>query len=250
MFGLLAGCAGTEKIQTEKPLSEIYAQAYSEFEDENFEMAADKFMQAETQFPNTSWAADSLIMAAYSQYMDGDFASSLMTINRFMRFHPGHSEVAYVMYLKGMCYYRQVSDVRREPGMSEYALNQFQQLVQRFPKSEYAENAQNKINILKNYIAGKLMYSAHRDMKRENWPVAINRFQTVVKEGSDTVMAAEAMYRLTEAYTVLGLQKQVDGYAKMLRMNFPDSEWTEKLHKRSNVEKFFGLNKPEKLEME
>ena len=148
---ILTGCAGKggTEIEPDKTLAEIYQSAYVELEDKSYETAATQFLQAESQFPSSPWAADALIMAAYSQYMDKDFAGAIMTTDRFMRFHPGHKDVAYVLYLRGMCYYRQVSDVRREPGMSAYAMQQFQQLVDRFPKSPYAENAKNKINILK-----------------------------------------------------------------------------------------------------
>ena len=168
-------------------------------------------------------------MSAYSYYMDNDFASAILAIDRYMRFHPGHRDAAYMMYLRGMCYYRQVSDVRREPGMSAYALAEFQNLAQRFPKSPYAKNVKNKILILKNYIAGKVMYSARNDMARENWPSAISRLQSVVSTAQETVMTAEAMYRLTECYTAIGLPEQAHGFAEMLKTNFPDNEWTKKL---------------------
>ena len=230
MLAILMGCAGTDnKIVTEQPLADIYKTAYEEFNEENYEEAAMEFLKAETQYPSSPWAADALVMAAYSQYLDDDFAGALLATDRFMRFHPGHADVPYVMYLRGMCYYRQVSDVRREPGMSAYALQQFQTLAKRFPNSPYAKNAQNKILILKNYIAGKVMYSARNDMKKENWASAINRLQSVVTDAQQTVMTAEALYRLTECYTAIGLPQQANGFAEMLKLNFPDSEWTKKL---------------------
>jgi outer membrane protein assembly factor BamD len=232
LLGFLCGCAGTtSEVVAEKTLAQIYAHAYSEFNDQNYEEAAIEFLKAETQHPASPWAPDALIMAAYSYYMDGDFAGAILATDRFMRFHPGHKDVPYVMYLRGMCHYRQVSDVRREPGESAYALQQFQTLVKRFPNSPYAKNAENKIMILKNYIAGKVMYSARNDMARENWPSAINRLQSVVKDAQETVMTAEAMYRLTECYTAIGLPAQAAGYAEMLRLNFPDNEWTKRLEK-------------------
>lgn len=235
IFGLaamLAACAGTDnEIEVIQPLNEIYENAYAEFNDENYEAAAQEFTKAENQYPSSPWAADALVMAAYSYYMDGDFAGAILAADRFMRFHPGHPDVPYVLYLRGMCYYRQVSDVRREPGMSAYALQQFQQLVDRFPNSKYAKNAENKIIILKNYIAGKVMYSARNDMARENWPSAISRLQSVIQTAQETVMTPEALYRLTECYTAIGLPEQARGYAEMLRTNFPDNEWTKKLDK-------------------
>lgn len=226
---MLYACGGGEEIKPERPLEEIYADAYKEFNKKNYEQAAELFQTAETQYPANPWAADALVMMAYSRYMDKDFPGAILAIDRYMRFHPGHKDVPYMMYLRGMCYYRQVSDVRRDPEMSVYALQQFQQLVDRFPNTEYAGNAKNKIMILKNYIAGKIMYNARNDMMAENWTAAISRLQSVVATAQETVMTPEAMYRLTECYTAIGLPEQANGYAEMLRKNFPDNEWTKKL---------------------
>ena len=229
-LGLVAGCGGNKnKIEPELPLAQIYENAYAQFNKKNYDEAAAEFLRAETQYPASTWAPDALIMAAYSYYMDKDFAGAILTADRFMRFHPGHRDVAYVLYLRGMCYYRQVSDVRREPGMSIYALQQFEQLIERFPNSPYAKNARNKVNILKNYIAGKVMYAARNDMARQNWPSAITRLQSVVTDAQESVMTPEALYRLTECYRAIGLPEQVAGYSEMLRLNFPDNEWTKKL---------------------
>lgn len=229
---LMTACSTTSKMPEgaiDRPLDEIYREAYTQMNREHYDSAATEFLAAENQYPSSPWAADALVMAAYAQYLDGDFAGSILTIDRFMRFHPGHKDVPYMLYLRGMCYYRQVSDVRREPGMSVYALQQFEQLVERFPRSEYAQNAKNKIAILKNYIAGKVMYSARHDMHDSNWPSAISRLQSVVSGAQDTVMTPEALYRLTECYTAIGLPSQAAGYAEMLRLNFPDNEWTKRL---------------------
>lgn len=226
----LAACGGSKtEIVPEEPLTQIYQQAYAQFDKKHYDQAAAEFLKAETQHPSSPWAADALVMAAYSEYMDKDFAGAILTVDRFMRFHPGHADVPYMLYLRGMCYYRQVSDVRREPGMSTYALQQFQQLVNRFPHSPYAKNAENKIVILKNYIAGKVMYAARDDMRKQNWPSAISRLQSVVADAQETVMTPEALFRLTEAYRAIGLDSQAAGYADMLRLNFPDNEWTDKL---------------------
>ncbi len=227
---LLAGCGGAD-VAPERSMAEIYADAYENFNDGDYEMAADLFMTAESEHSTDPYAPDALVMAAYSRYMDDDFSGALIATDRFLRFHPGHRDAPYILYLRGMCYYRQVSDVRREPGMSVFALQQFEQLRERFPSSEYAKNAENKINILKNYIAGKVMYSARTDMKRENWTSAITKLQSVVQTASETVMVPEALYRLTQCYTAIGLPEQSRGYADMLHKNYPDNQWTKKLDK-------------------
>ena len=223
----LCACGGGQK--PERPLPDLYESAYKQLERRNYKTAANEFMEAEKTYPTSAWAADALIMSAYASYLNGEYADALMTLDRFMRFHPGHNDVAYVMYLRGMSYYRQLSDVRRDPGMSVHALNSFMALNQRFPSSPYKENVDNKIIILKNHIAGKMMYSARRDMKRKNYPAAIETLQAVVQGAQETQMTPEAMFRLTEAYTAIGLPNQAAGYAEMLRKNFPDNEWTKKL---------------------
>jgi outer membrane protein assembly factor BamD len=224
---LLGACSSA--VPLEPGLPESYAAAYRELEDGNYTQSASDFSDIETRFPVSEWAADALIMSAYSYYMEQDFAGAILALDRFMRFHPGHPSVDYVMYLRGMCLYRQVSDVRREPGMSVQALQTFAGLVQRFPSSEYAQNAMNKIVILKNYIAGKQLYSARRDMKKQNWIAAIGKLQSIVADASETQMTPEALYRLYECYTAISLPEQAAGYAQMLKTNFPDSDWTKKV---------------------
>jgi outer membrane protein assembly factor BamD len=225
----LAGCSGKEENVATLSMPEMYQKAYAKAEENSYDEAAQIFLEIETTYPTSPWAADALAMAAYSQYNAGKFADALSTIDRFLRFHPGHKDAAYMLYMKGMSFYRQVSDVRREPGMSGYALSAFNQLMQRFPKSEYAKNAENKIMILKNYIAGKIMYSARRDLARQNYPVAVTNLQRVILTMQETQMTPEALFRLTEAYTALGLPEQAAGYAEMLKLNFPDNVWTNKL---------------------
>jgi outer membrane protein assembly factor BamD len=229
LVGILSACGGGEEITPDRPLENIYQDAYQKFNNKDYESAADLFQTAESQYPANPWAADALVMMAYSRYLDNDFAGSVLVIDRYMRFHPGHRDVPYMMYLRGMNYYRQVSDVRRDPEMSAYALQSFQQLIERFPRSEYAENAKNKVMILKNYIAGKIMYAARNDMQNQNWTSAITRLQSVVSGAQETVMTPEAMFRLTECYDAIGLPEQSKGYGEMLRKNFPDNEWTKKL---------------------
>lgn len=228
----LGACGGGQTVTPDRTLDDIYTDGYALLDKKKYDRAAESFQEAERAFPSSPWAADALVMAAYAAYLNDDFAGALIITDRFMRFHPGHASVPYVMYLRGMCYYRQVSDVRREPGMSVYALNAFETVTKRFPSSEYAENAKNKIIILKNYIAGKVMFAARRDMERQNWPAAIEQLQQIITGAQETVMTPEALFRLTESYKAIGLETQSAGYADMLRKNFPDNAWTKKLQEK------------------
>ena len=225
-----------------RPKEELFDDAYRYMERRRFAEAAELFLEIENAYPASPFAADALIMGAYAQYMARDFAGTIESIDRFMRFHPGHPDVPYVLYLRGMSFYRQVSDVRRDPGMSGLALNTFGQLVQRFPETEYAKNAENKIVILKNYIAGKMMFSARREMQRHNFTSAINTLTIIVQGMQETQMTPEALFRLSEAYMAIGVTEQAEGFAEMLRLNFPDNEWTNRLDELNRTRRTrFGI---------
>ena len=228
-LGLLASCRGTNEVVVVRPKNELFEDAYNNLERRRFAEAALLFLEIENAYPASPYAPDALIMAAYAQYRANDFAGTIMSIDKFMRFHPGHPDVPYVLYLRGMSFYRQVSDVRRDPGMSGLALQTFSQLIHRFPDSDYAANAKNKVTILKNYVAGKMMFSARRELRRHNFPAAITSLQYLITNLYETQMTPEALFRLTEAFTAIGLTEQADGYAEMLRLNFPDNEWTARL---------------------
>jgi outer membrane protein assembly factor BamD len=135
-FLFLAACGGKSDIIEVRPMDELFQVAYENVDKKNWEEASGLFLEIEAAYGATKWAPEALTMAAYTQYMNKDFAATLSTIDRFMRFHPGHENAAYMLYLRGMTFYRQVSDVRREIGMSQHALVTFMQLTQRFPNSE------------------------------------------------------------------------------------------------------------------
>lgn len=228
LFLLVCACS-SKNDDVIKTIPEIYNEAYKNFDKRNYKQAGDEFVKIADEYPYSNEVSNSLIFSAYSYYKDKDYAKTILTIDRFFRFYPGHKEAPYMIYLKGMAFYNQISDVRREQSMSLYALQQFKDLETRFKDSKYTENAKNKIKIIENYLAAKIMYNAKLDIVKQNWTSAISKLQEIVTVWKNTVLVEEALFRLTECYDALNLQEQKDGYAKILKLNFKDSEWTNKL---------------------
>jgi outer membrane protein assembly factor BamD len=226
----LSACAGSDN--TPDPTDEqIYTAAHELMVKGNYEDAAIKFEELDKMYPSSKWVADALISASYSYYMNGNYADAIMDIDRFMRFHPGHKNADYMLYLRGMSFMAQASDVRREASMTSEAIAAFNTLRERFPKSEYAKNAENKINILRNYLAGKIMYVARQDMREENWTSAITRLNGLTIAFQDSVMVPEALYRLAVCYTALNVPSQVATYQNLLKTNYPDTDWYQQAMK-------------------
>ena len=224
-----AGCGGA-KIDESTDV-EIYTEAHEKMTRKRWAAAGTRFEDLDKYHPASPLVADSLVLAAYSYYMDGNFASALANIDRFLRFFPGHRHADYMIYLRGMSFMAQASDVQRDASMTRDALAAFNLLIERFPDSEYAENAKNKVMILRGYLAGKLMFLARQDQREQNWTSSITRLNVLVLTFQDTAMVPEALYRLAAAYAALGMESQVRVQQELLRVNFPDSDWIEKAQK-------------------
>ena len=111
--------------------------------------------------------------------------------------------------------------------MTEQALASFNELVRRFPQSEYARDARLKIDLTYDHLAGKEMEIGRYYLTRRDYVAAINRFRIVVEKYQTTTHTPEALERLTEAYLSLGVATEAQTAAAILGYNFPGSEWYE-----------------------
>ena len=227
-LALLGGCAAEtaeEPAYVERPVDDIYNEAMDSMEAGNYAEAARGFDEVERQHPYSKWATKAQIMAAYAWYLKGEYDDAIVALNRFIDLHPGHKEVAYAWYLKGLSYYEQISDVARDQRMTEGALEAFENVVRRFPDSDYARDARLKIDLAHDHLAGKDMDVGRYYLRTEHHLAAIGRFRRVIEKWGTTTHVPEALHRLTEAYLALGVVEEARFTAAVLQHNFPDSEW-------------------------
>ena len=127
--------------------------------------------------------------------------------------------------MKGLCYYERISTVDRDQEMTEMARRTFEELIARFPESQYSRDARIKLDLTIDHLAGKEMDIGRYYLRQKFYLAAINRFKNVVDRYQTTTHVPEALLRLTEAYTALGLNSEARKTASVLGYNFPDSEW-------------------------
>lgn len=224
----LGGCAGDEEEATayvERPVEDIYNEAMDNMEVGKYTAAARAFDEVERQHPYSKWATKAQVMSGYAYYMNGDYDDSIIALDRFIDLHPGHKDAAYAWYLKGLSYYEQISDVARDQRMTEGALVAFDNLVRRFPDSNYARDARLKVDLAQDHLAGKDMDVGRYYLRAGHHLAAIGRFRRVIEKWGTTTHVPEALHRLTEAYLALGVVEEARYTAAVLRHNFPDSEW-------------------------
>lgn len=233
----VAGCStiesfnpfGGEKYETkllaEEPAEEIYDQALVRLQKRDHDGAAKKFGELEKQFPFSQWSRKGLIMIAYSNYEGQKYDEALSAAKRYVGLYPSTPETPYAYYLAGMSMYNQIPDITRDQERAEEAVKIFSQLIEKFPKSEYVEEAKYKLQVARDQLAGKEMSVGRFYLGRKNYTAAINRFREVLGKYQTTRHAEEALYRLTEAYLALGITNEAQTAAAVLGHNFPDGQW-------------------------
>jgi outer membrane protein assembly factor BamD len=209
----------------ERPVDQIYADAWKRIADRDWTAAAKQFDEVERQHPYSIWARRAMLMSAFCYYQANKYQDAINTADQFIQLHPGSQEVAYAFYLKAMSLYQQIVDVGRDQTNTEQALTALQDVVQRFPNTEYARDALLKIDLTQDHIAGKEMAVGRYYLQHGDYIGAINRFRGVVERYQRTPQIAEALERLTEAYYALGVYDEAKTAAAVLGANYPGSMW-------------------------
>ena len=190
-----------------------------------YKQAAKKFEEVDRQHPYSEWARKSLLMDAYAYYSVGSYDETIAAAKRYVTLHPGSADAAYAQYLIGSSYYDQIPDVTRDQSGAEKALNELDEVVRKYPTSEYAAAAKRKMEMARDQLAGKEMTIGRYYMRKRDYTGAINRFKVVVTQYQTTRHVEEALMRLTEAYMALGIVPEAQTAAAVLGHNFPDSPW-------------------------
>lgn len=191
----------------------------------DYKAAAKKFEEVDRQHPYSEWARKALIMSAFSYYEVREYDEAVSAAKRYVTLHPGSSEAAYAQYLIGASYFDQISDVARDQQRTEKAMQALDEVVRKFPTTEYAASAKKKIEVARDQIAGKEMTIGRFYLDKRDFTGAINRFKVVVTQYQTTRHVEEALMRLTEAYMALGIVDEAQTAAAVLGHNFPDSRW-------------------------
>jgi outer membrane protein assembly factor BamD len=192
---------------------------------EDYEGAAKKFDDVDRQNPYSDWARKALLMSAYSYYQAQKYDDCINSAKRYVALHPGSTDTAYAQYLIGASYFDQIPDVTRDQSRADKAVNALEEVVRKYPDTEYAISAKKKIDAARDQLAGKEMEIGRFYMKRRDFTGAINRFKVVVTQYQTTREVEEALMRLTEAYLSLGIVDEAQTAAAVLGHNFPDSIW-------------------------
>lgn len=187
--------------------------------------AARTFSEVERLYPYSQWAKRALIMSAFAYYEATDFVEARSAAERFISFYPADPDAAYAQYLIAQSWYDQINDIGRDQGNTIEAMQALRVLIERYPGSDYAREAELQFDLALDHLAGKEMEVGRYYLKRGQFVAAIARFKAVVDEYQTTSHTPEALHRIVESYLSLGLDEEALKSAAVLGHNFPGSEW-------------------------
>ncbi len=238
-----------KSIIKEKSLESQVLGAYKEgmeaLNDGDVLFAAKKFNEAEILFPQADSAPQSALMAAYSYYTQDYYGDAIAELKRFLKVYPTYKDLGYVYYLLGICYYEQIVDEKKDLQSIVNAKKNFEIILKEYPNTEYAIDAEFKIDLIKDILAAKEMYLGRYYFDRKKWIPAINRFREIIDNYDTTIYAEEALHRLVEVHYTIGLVNEAEKYAQLLGYNYQSSKWYEnsyslfdKTYKKRKKERF------------
>ena len=236
----LTNCAKKEKTSlvveedVELQMIRAFREGYEEFKLGDSLFAAKKFNEAELLFPQSAWAPKAALMAAYVYYADDYYFDAQFELERFIKTYPKSADLNYAHFLLAMCYYEQIVDEKKDLGPLLQAQEKFNFVIKNYPDTDYALDAEYKLDLIQDYLASKEMYIAMHYLKKRKWIASINRYKTVVEQYEKTIYVEEALHRLVELYYTIGLENESQKYASLLGYNYQSSKWYEKSYKIFN----------------
>jgi outer membrane protein assembly factor BamD len=212
-------------VYSDDPPDKLYNEGLFNLNSNKYDKAATKFQELDKQHPYTEAGRKGALLEVYAKYKQGEYDDAATAAKRYVALHPTSPDAAYAQFLLGMSYYNKIPDVTRDQSRTQQALTALEEVPRRWPDSEYAEPARQRIQLARDQLAGKEMEIGRFYLKERNYIGAINRFKTVVTQHQTTRHVEEALARLAEAYLSMGIVGEAQTAAAVLGHNFPQSPW-------------------------
>lgn len=239
LFGVgltLASCGGdkdvditTLKYEADPP-QQLYDEALANITAGKTNEALRKFKAIQDQNPLSDYARKALVMQTYIQYRSRKYEAAVTSGKRYLQLYPNSSDSAYVQYLIGLSYSKEIVDVTQDQTAAKNTIDAMTVVVEDYPDSEFVPDAKANIRYARDQLAGKDMQIGRYYLERRDYLAAISRFNAVVDDYSDTNQIEEALFRLVEAYYAMGIISEAQNAAWVLGRNYPDSQWYHKAY--------------------
>jgi len=229
----LSGCSSAPKKESSE--QQLYDDAKKAIKLRNFSQATIALEELEASFPFGKFAEQAQLDLIYARYSGLDLEGAILACDRFIRLHPQSPSVDYAYYTRGIAnysldigissqYFTMVDNSSRDPGHMRLAFKDFSELLNRFPRSTYASDAQQRMIQVRNNLAQYELHAARYYIKREAFIAAANRAAYVVKNFPNTPATEDALIMMVELYNELGLSSQKADALAVLKTNYSEGK--------------------------
>ena len=224
---IIASCASKKKEDKLANLTpeQLYSDGMNYMKKESYKQSIEYFERINQEYPYSTLASKAQLMESYAYYRMAKFEHAIAALDDYISLYPGDKSIEYAYYLKALCYYDQIANVKRDQISAEKAKEALTEVINRFPDSDYARDARFKLNLALDHLAGKEMEVGRFYLKKGEIISAMNRFKLVVDQYQTTSQIEEALYRLVECYHILGVETEAEKYAAVLGNNYPEGKW-------------------------
>ena len=230
---LLVGCAGNEEEQSEiQNITDAYEQAQIFIAAGNYSRGIQIFEAIQARYPFSDLSRQIQLELMHAYYKSGNREQAVDAADTFMRENPIHPRVDYALYIKGLAYFEDGpgflerwfnKDIsRRPPRDLELSYASLRRLVERFPSSEYAPDAEQRMIYIKNRLADYENHVADYYVRRGAYVAAIGRAKAALELYNGAEGNARSLEIMAEAYDKLGMAELAADTRRVLAENFPD----------------------------
>jgi outer membrane protein assembly factor BamD len=235
----LAGCGSTaDKYDETRNWSaeRLYGAAKEELLGGGYRKAVEYYQKLEARYPYGKLAQQAKLEMAYAYFKDNEPVLALAEADRFIKLYPDHPSVDYAYYLKGLVNFNEDLGVlgglanqdmsERDPKAATESFEAFRELVERFPDSRYAPDAYARMRYLVNALASSEVRIAAYYLRRKAYVAAVNRAQFAITNYPKTPAVEPALVVMVKAYDAMGLTELRDDADRLLKLNFPDTQYS------------------------
>jgi outer membrane protein assembly factor BamD len=247
----LPGCQTVSKLfnkergeETERlGVEDLYRESKARLESGRYADAERYYTRLVARFPFGPYTEQAQLELAFAQLRNGKPEDATSTIDRFIRTYPRHPHIDYAYYLKGVINFnRDVTlftrvlrlDVSaRDLGAPMQSINDFTEVMRRYPNSPYATDARQRIVYLRNMLARHEMTVGLYYYRRGAWVSAANRAKYLVETYPQSQYDGDAIALMAASYAKLGQQSLEADARRVLQQNYPDhpylsGDWPKK----------------------
>lgn len=235
----LGGCQtmgklfGDREAETETlPVEAMYSEAKASMDGQNYDRAGRYYQRLVSRFPYGAYSEQAQLELAYVQYRQSKTEEATSTINRFIRTYPTHRHIDYAYYLKALVNFDRSSGLllrlarqdmsARDLGAPTQSLNDFADVVRRYPNSRYAPDARQRMIYLRNQLARHELNVGLYYLRKEAFVAAANRGKYLLQTYPQSEFDGDALALMATAYTGLGQEDLAADARKVLEANYPD----------------------------